>query len=129
MLKKPFTVDAVVILPDHIHCIWTLPEGDDDFSTRWKLLKGYFSKGMNTPLKHEGTKAVWQPRFWEHLIRDETDMNRHLDYIHYNPVKHGYAQSPGDYGFSSFARHVRCGRYHQDWGKTVPESVEGLEIE
>jgi putative transposase len=98
----PFTVDAWVLLPEHLHCIWTLPEGDTDFSKRWGLIKARFSK----ELKGHRTTPVWQNRFWEHLIRDDLDLHRHLDYIHYNPVKHGLVASPGDWPASTFHRFV-----------------------
>jgi putative transposase len=122
--QKPFTLDAYVILPDHLHCIWTLPEGDSDFSNRWRLIKTYFSHrysgSYSAPIspsrekKHE--KAVWQRRFWEHWIRDQVDYKNHLDYIHYNPVKHGLVSSPRDWKYSSFRRFVREGVYELDWG-------------
>src|SRR3989304_1477359 len=100
--QLPFTMNAFVLLPDHIHCIWTLPEGDSDFSTRWRLIKSYFTmrcengdRGTHTASRlKKGEQGVWQRRFWEHTIQDEDDFIRHLDYIHYNPVKHGFAQSP-----------------------------------
>ncbi len=87
MKKLPFKIDVVVILPDHIHCIWRLPLDDDDFSTRWRLIKRYFSIGINTSLTKRAEKKVWQRRFWEHLLRNEKDWRTHIDYIHYNPVK------------------------------------------
>ncbi len=87
----PFNIDAWVLLPEHLHCIWTLPEGDTDFSKRWGLIKVKFSKELGHP-----ATPVWQNRFWEHLIRDDRDLQTHLDYIHYNPVKHGLVPSPGD---------------------------------
>lgn len=121
----PFVVDAWVLLPDHMHCIWRLPEGDTGYSTRWGLIKSAFTKGakgwLPTPSanasrrKHrEGT--VWQRRFWEHMIRDERDFAAHYDYIHFNPVKHGYAPAPRDWPFSTFHRAVSEGRYSLDWG-------------
>jgi putative transposase len=85
--KRPFTIDAIVILPDHLHCIWTLPEGDSDFSTRGGLIKAHFSrqiaKGERICKSREkrGERGLWQRRFWEHLIRDETDYRLHVDYI------------------------------------------------
>ncbi|MEA5619205.1 transposase [Cronbergia sp. UHCC 0137] len=122
--RHPFTVDAIVILPNHLHCIWTLPPGDDDFSRRWRLIKSNFTrlchaqyKGKISPsrqLKKE--QAVWQRRFWEHQIRDEFDFQQHVDYIHYNPVRHGYVMAPKDWQYSSFHRYVTQSTYTIDWG-------------
>lgn len=121
----PFTVDAWVLLPDHLHCIWTLSEGDSDYSTRWALIKKDFTKRIreiatvSTPsqsrkLHREGT--IWQRRFWEHQIRDEVDYNNHMDYIHFNPVKHKLVEAPSDWLYSSFHRLVAQGLYEGDWG-------------
>ena len=91
----PFIIDAIVILPEHIHTIWTLPENDSDFSTRWRLIKSWFSKSLpkteriNVSRTGKLERGIWQRRFWEHQIRDENDFNRHMDYLYYNPVKHG----------------------------------------
>lgn len=129
MKKLPFTIDAIVVLPDHIHCIWRLPPDDDDFSTRWRLIKRYFSIGMNTSLTKRAEKKVWQRRFWEHLLRNERDWGTHMDYIHYNPVKHGYVQSPGEWPYGSFQRAVRQGLYPADWGDNEPLSIKGMDLE
>ncbi|MBM2835809.1 MAG: hypothetical protein HW406_2970 [Candidatus Brocadiaceae bacterium] len=129
MTKYPFIMDAVVILPDHIHCIWRLPPDDDDFSTRWKLIKRYFSTGMNAPLTRRAEKKVWQRRFWEHLLRNEKDCQVHMDYIHYNPVKHGYVQSPYDWPYGSFRRAVKQGLYPADWGAKEPSNISGMNLE
>jgi putative transposase len=117
-----FRTDAVVILPDHLHCIWTLPPGDSDFSTRWSLIKGNFSRSIEkgervseSRLKR-GERGLWQRRFWEHLSRDEDDFRRHANYIHWNPVKHGWAKSVVDWPHSSFHAYVRQGVYEKDWG-------------
>lgn len=122
----PFEVEAWVLLPDHMHCIWRLPEGDRDYSKRWGRIKSGFTKGVKkgwlvTPdaslsrRKHrEGT--VWQRRFWEHMIRDDRDFSAHCDYIHYNPVKHGLVAAPKDWPFSTFHRAVGEGFYSPDWG-------------
>jgi putative transposase len=88
--KHPYRMDGLVILPDHLHCIWQLPEHDSDFSVRWNMIKRYFSIGMDGKSNHRREKNIWQRRFWEHFIRDESDFQRCLDYIYYNPVKHGY---------------------------------------
>ena len=111
----PFVIDAVVVLPEHLHTIWTLPQGDDDFSLRWRQIKSAFSRAIekdeqisNSRLRKQ-ERGVWQRRFWEHAIRDEEDFNRHIDYIHINPVKHGYIQRAADWQFSSFHRTVKLG--------------------
>jgi putative transposase len=122
----PFTVNAWVLLPDHLHCIWTLPSDDRDFSTRWRVIKRTVTQRCGTPLnrpdlmtawrtqRKQGT--LWQHRYWEHLIRDENDYRRHVDYIHWNPVKHGYAKRAGEWPYSTFHRHVAAGVYPPDWG-------------
>lgn len=125
--SRPFDIDAMVVMPEHLHCIWTLPPGDADFSTRWRLIKTWFTKHAKLGLhpapdparlaKHE--QAVWQHRYWEHQLRDETDVARHTDYIHYNPVKHGLATSPMDWPYSSFRRYVKAGIYPANWGEST----------
>ena len=129
MKKYPFIMDAVVILPDHIHCIWRLPPDDDDFSTRWRLIKRYFSISMNASLTKRAEKKVWQRRFWEHLLRNEADWHTHMDYIHYNPVKHGYVQSPYDWPYGSFRRAVKQGLYPEDWGAREPSNISEMNLE
>ena len=124
--RYPFEVNAICLLPDHLHCIWRLPEGDADFSNRWMSIKAIFSKRYlsmgghegqrNTSRKKRGEAAIWQRRFWEHLIRDDSDYARHFDYIHYNPVKHGYVKRPRDWHWSSFHRYLRHGYYDEEWG-------------
>jgi len=120
-IRHPFRMDAVAILPDHLHCIMTLPEGDTDFSTRWNLIKGNFSRAIETGERispsrtKRGERGIWQRRFWEHLIRDQEDFNRHADYIHWNPVKHGWAHRVADWPHSSFHDCVRRGIYPADW--------------
>lgn len=99
MSRYPFDIEAIVILPDHLHSIWRLPTGDADFSTRWMVIKRKFSAGFSTDFVNASKsskreKGIWQRRFWEHCIGDEEDWRRHLDYIHYNPVKHGYVSTP-----------------------------------
>ena len=110
----PFAIDAWVLLPEHFHCLWTLPEGDSDFSKRWGLIKAKFS-GRFASLD----RPVWQNRFWEHLIRDDRDFERHVDYIHYNPVKHGLVANPRDWSFSTLHRYVREGLLPENWGEGV----------
>jgi len=115
MRNHPFRIDGHVILPDHLHCIWTLPDGDCDFSTRWTLIKSYFSRRFHATSLDSST---WQNKFWEHLIRDEKDLKNHLEYIHYNPVKHGLVQSPIEWPLSSLHRYIVNGFYSPDWGAT-----------
>lgn len=124
MSRHPFTVDAFVLLPDHLHSIWTLPENDNDFSNRWRQIKSYFSRNCRDEFKgdvtidrkNKGEQAVWQRRFWEHQIRDYRDYIRPVEYIHYNPVKHGLVTSPAAWPNSTFQRYVKPGIYHTDWG-------------
>ena len=120
--RRPFHIDAWVVLPEHMHCIWTLPDGDDDFATRWRLIKTRFSKDVpclerRSALRVErGERGVWQRRYWEHAIRDDRDFERHMDYLHFNPVKHGWVQRVSDWPYSSFHRYVQQGVYSADWG-------------
>jgi putative transposase len=130
--RHPFEIDAFVLLPDHLHCIWTLPEGDADFSTRWRLIKSFVSRqiglvgwveGRNPTIdthsesrQKKKEKPIWQRRFWEHLIRNQKDLKQHIEYIHYNPVKHGLTKAPGDWAYSSFQRYVDKGIYDLKWG-------------
>lgn len=122
--RHPFSIDALVLLPDHLHCLWTLPEGDDDFSMRWMSIKREFTRHCPPQYKShvcaarhaKREQAVWQRRFWEHCIRDDDDFERHCDYIHYNPVKHGYAAIPAEWPYSTFQRFVERGIYPPDWG-------------
>jgi putative transposase len=117
----PFVIDAMVIMPNHLHSIWTLPEGDSDFSTRWNLKKGGFSRRItkgervSASRQSKGELGIWQRRFWEHLIRDDNDFERHVDYIHYNPVKHGFVNRPEDWPFSSIHRYIKDGILGEDW--------------
>jgi putative transposase len=118
----PFHIDAWVVLPDHLHAVWTLPEGDADYSMRWSLIKRGFSASSETRENRsaskiaKGERGFWQRRFWEHTIRDEADFARHVDYVHFNPVKHGLADNAADWPFSSFRRAVARGDYPPDWG-------------
>jgi putative transposase len=124
--SHPFNVDAWVLLPDHMHCIWTLPENDHDFSKRWGLIKAGFTKKlgavfhrdelMSESRRNHREAAIWQRRFWEHQIRDETDYRNHIDYIHYNPVKHGLVDQVRNWPYSTFHRYVEQGLYPDDWG-------------
>ncbi|OOZ39288.1 transposase [Solemya pervernicosa gill symbiont] len=127
LLKRPFTIDAMVILPDHLHTIWTLPEGESDYPGRWKAIKARFTRTLRQQSRFQS--SPWQSRYWEHTIRDNDDWQRHFDYIHYNPVKHGYVTSPLDWPYSSFAKAVRDGLYHEDWGREIPSSIQRMSIE
>ena len=128
--KRPLTIGAFVLLPDHLHCVWELPPGDSDYSTRWRRIKSVFSstwiekggdegdRNLSHAKKHE--RAVWQRRFYEHIVRDETDLERCVDYIHWNPLKHQLVARVQDYAWSSFHRFVRLGHYDLAWGGTNP---------
>lgn len=116
MAERPFRIDAWVVLPDHLHAVWTLPEGDADYSVRWRLIKARFSRDLpvgRLRASHEARqeRGVWQRRFWEHHIRDERDFAAHLEYCWFNPVKHGYVERPEDWQWSSVHREFRLGRY------------------
>jgi putative transposase len=129
--SQPFQIDAIVILPDHLHTIWTLPPGDSDYPARWKAVKSNFSRllvksGIPVEKRQDGSTLVWQRRYWEHTIRDHNDLNRHIDYIHFNPVKHGLVSRVADWPFSSFHRYVKLGLLSLDWAsETVCDSVGG----
>ena len=124
--RWPFAIDGIVLLPDHLHCIWTMPPEDTAYPRRWGWIKKEFTKawldqgGLESSIsagrKREHRRGVWQPRFWEHLIRDDHDSERHLDYIHYNPVKHGLVLEPRQWPWSSFRRWVEFGQYAEHWG-------------
>ena len=118
----PFTVDAWVVMPDHLHAIWSLPEGDADFSKRWGRIKSAFTKRCGARHVSEARRyaGIWQPRFWEHLVRDENDFAMHMDYLHYNPVKHGLVDRVSEWPWSSFHRCVQRGIYAADWGQSEP---------
>jgi putative transposase len=122
--RRPFQTVAMVVLPDHLHCIWTL-RNDADYSVRWQMVKTHFSRGLDAQRRADGGKDIWQPRFWEHWVRDHDDLRRHLDYVHYNPVKHGLAHSAGEWPFSSFRRFVERGWYEADWGRAESEAIHG----
>jgi putative transposase len=124
----PFTTEAIVILPDHIHAIWTLPDGDSDFATRWRLIKSAFSRAfangeqISDSRRGKGERGIWQRRYWEHTLRDERDFARHMDYIHFNPVKHGHVSQVKEWPYSSFHRMVQLGVYPSDWGGMVGDA-------
>jgi putative transposase len=130
--RHPFEIEAQVILPDHLHAIWQLPAGDADFAGRWRLIKSTFTRWYlkaHPPPRRSSSReakkeqAVWQRRYWEHIIRDDQDFGAHLDYIHYNPVKHGLVRRPCDWPYSTFPKWVENGVYEREWG-----SAEGPKL-
>jgi len=131
--KHTFRLDAVVVLPDHLHCLWTLPAGDTNFSMRWNLLKGHFSRAIgkgeqiSRSRQKRRERGVWQRRFWEHLVRDQDDFNLHVDYIHWNPVKHGWVERVADWPHSSFHEYTARGVYPEDWGRDGVLDIYGGE--
>ncbi len=129
--RHSFHIDAMVVLSEHIHCIWTLPENDHDFSLRWRQIKSAFSRqiplteGRSKSRIDKNERGLWQRRFWEHAIRDEADFQRHVDYIHFNPVKHGWVSQVSDWPYSSFSKYVTEGVYPENWGgESVDEDIE-----
>lgn len=124
MMCRPFIINAIVIMPDHIHAVWSLPEEDADCATRWRNIKRAFTASIpakqrptvSASRQHKGEQAIWQRRFWEHRIRDEQDLIQHIDYVHFNPVKHGYVSRPIDWPYSSIHRYIRKSILMQDWG-------------
>ncbi len=133
----PFTIDAWVLLPDHLHCIWTLAPNDVNFSMRWAMIKRFVSKRCGSALfrdawmtvskRRRKESTIWQRRFWEHQIRDDRDYRNHMDYIHYNPVRHGLVSRVRDWRYSTFHRYVRKGVYTNNWsGGIMISSEEGF---
>lgn len=118
----PFKTVAICVLPDHLHAVWELSEDDRDYTLRWALIKSQFSRALpavatvSASKIRKREKGIWQRRFWEHRIRDEDDLARHVDYIHFNPVKHGLVSQVGDWSYSSFHRYVAHGLLSADWG-------------
>jgi putative transposase len=125
--RCPFETIAICVLPDHLLAVWALPPGDADFSRRWSLIKSGFSRGLphnpeRSPSKvAKREKGIWQRRFWEHALRNDGDLSRHVDYIHFNPIKHGYVARAGDWPYSSFHRYVARGLLPFDWGGDTRE--------
>ncbi|WP_223291476.1 REP-associated tyrosine transposase [Defluviicoccus vanus] len=119
--SRPFTIDAWVVLPDHLHCVWTLPPDDDDFATRWRLIKSIFARSLpvcerrSDARLRKGERGIWQRRYWEHAIRDDEDFAAHIDYVHFNPVKHGYVREPAAWPYSTFKSAVGRGLYPESW--------------
>ena len=130
----PFRIEAWVLLPDHLHAIWTLPENDHNYSARWAIIKRQVSKSYGNQFQSSENigdsrqkrreSGIWQRRFWEHQIRDDLDFERHMDYLHWNPVKHGYVQKVKDWPFSSFHRLAAQRIYPPDWGEAEMSKVE-----
>jgi putative transposase len=126
--ERPFAIDAIVIMPDHLHAVWTLPSDDADFSGRWRRIKAHFThrlvaSGFPVERHSSGEHALWQRRFWEHTIRDETDFERHVDYVHFNPVKHGLVGRVSEWPYSSFHTYVRRGILPPDWAGDIGETT------
>jgi putative transposase len=128
--SRPCTIDAFVVLPDHLHAVWTLPPGDSDFSTRWRLIKSYFSRTLPKRERRSDVRVarnergIWQRRFWEHMVRDEADYARHVEYCYINPLKHGLVTKVRDWPHSSFHRDVRAGIVPWDWAGEIEQSGE-----
>jgi len=122
--RHPFYIEAMVVLPDHLHSIWTLPEGDYDYSKRWRIIKGGFTHWYR---KRGFDGRIWQNRFWEHTIRDDKDFARHFDYIHYNPVKHALVNRPAKWEFSTFHKYFAKGWYSEEWGCIEPENLQTMQ--
>ncbi len=130
-VSHPFIILAHVILPEHIHMIWELPEGDQDYPMRWRLIKSRFShlyhdhSELIVPVsrKNKQERTIWQRRYWEHTIEDEDDLDNHIDYIHMNPVHHGLVRMPFEWELSSFSKHVQEGRYEIDWTMDINDDL------
>ncbi len=134
MNAHPFEVNAMVVLPEHLHAIWTLPMDDADFSGRWRRIKARMSAALppgerrSASRLSKGERGIWQRRFWEHLIRNDLDLQRHVDYVHFNPVKHGHVQQVGDWPHSTFHRYVREGKYPIGWTGEEVIDVDAGEV-
>ena len=132
-VARPFHIDAWVVLPDHMHAVWTLPQGDDDYSSRWTAIKKAFTKAVPkseyiSPARAaKGERGIWQRRFWEHTIRNEHDYAAHVDYVHINPLKHGLVTRVADWPYSSFHRWVGRGDYPQDWAGSADAEISAGE--
>lgn len=133
--RHPFAIDACVVLPDHLHAIWTLPREDADFAMRWMLVKSAFSRALpageyrQPSRRRRSERGIWQRRFWEHQIRDESDFAKHVDYVHYNPVRHGYAEAAAAWPYSTVHRYIERGLLPSDWGQCVhrPDEIRAGE--
>jgi putative transposase len=130
--RHPFSIEASVVLPDHLHAVWTLPDGDADYALHWRLIKSAFSRGLplsesvSNSRSSKGERGIWQRRYWEHTLRDENDFARHVDYIHFNPIKHGHVTQVADWPHSSFHHFVRLGVYPVDWAGDVKDGGSGF---
>jgi len=130
--RHPFHIEAMVVLPDHLHAIWTLPLADSDYATRWMLIKMGFSRTLpkvervSTSRRSKGERGIWQRRYWEHTLRDDDDFRRHMDYVYFNPVKHGYVTNPVEWPYSSLHRYIRNGMLPVDWGAEacIPNDID-----
>ena len=135
MNAHPFEVKAMVVLPEHLHAIWTLPIGDADFSGRWQRIKARLSETLpqgesrSASRQSKGERGIWQRRFWEHMIRNDLDLERHVDYVHFNPFKHGLVQRVGDWPHSTFHRYVREGTYQNGWAGEKVIDIDAGEID
>lgn len=129
--RHPFEIVAWVVLPDHMHAVWTLPPGDVEYAKRWMLIKVAFSsqiphgERISASRLRKGERGLWQRRYWEHAIADEGDLQQHIDYIHYNPVKHGYVRSASAWPYSSIHRYIKAGDLAADWGSISDGFVAG----
>ena len=126
---RPFALDGVVILPEHVHCLMRLPAGDADYPGRWREIKKRFSAGVDMRTNARGERLVWQRRYYEHTIRDDTDWRRHLDYLLFNPVKHGLVERVRDWPWSSFQHAVERGWYEAGWGGDGVDDLPEVEVE
>lgn len=132
-VTRPFKVLAVVVLPEHLHCLWRLPAGDVDNANRWAQIKSGFCRQLPDLEKRSSARVarrergIWQRRFWEHLITDDDDLGHHIDYIHFNPVKHGHASCATAWPYSSVHRYVRAGLLPADWAVLL-ESAGSTEV-
>lgn len=126
---QPFEIVAWVVLPDHLHAVWTMPVGDDDYSSRWRAIKSHYVRslkrqGVSIKMRADGSALLWQRRFWEHTIKDEEDLRRCVDYCYINPVKHGLVNAVVDWPYSSFHRDVKRGVYPCDWAGGGDNNVD-----
>lgn len=126
--RKPFKFEAICVLPDHMHCIWTM-QNDCNYSIRWQMIKMHFSRLYRQQHPDYQKKSIWQPRYWEHVIRNQRDFDKRLDYLHFNPVKHGLVESVNDWPYSSYSKYLAKGYYESAWGDVEPESIMGLSYE
>ena len=128
--RHPFVIHGWVVLPDHIHCVIELPQGDSDFALRLRLIKSNFSKctpkteRISASREARGERGIWQRRYWEHLIRDEADFATHMNYVHINPVKHGLVKTVKDWPYSTFHHLVKQGVYPENWAGGLQPDID-----